>query len=287
MAQIIQTKQFKPKHLFAIAFSFFVFQLYLLLRSFPAEYNIYLRYLERIESGNSFWNSFWFGSELVGEIGLIFRFLGALSFLAFAWLLLVHRDFVFSHLKKAAILEGAYYIFMTPFILSLYLRPNTSLVNLEAGLSYTLQIIFISPAFFMLFYELRKKTLNKPELLKFGAIAVIGFTFSLWIKHFLLMLYALPINLYDPVLFLGLFNATFTILFAGLILFLSFLPIIRKQSLTFNTRTAGVGFFLIGLHFVIYIIVSLFSQRYWDFMMLTELWALIFIILGAGYLVSR
>ena len=282
-----KSNQFKAPLIFSLAVVFFVFILFLFLRSFSAEYNIYLRYLDRVQTNDPFWTSFWFGSELTGEVGLILRFIGACSFLIFAYLLFTRKDFAFSHLKRAVILEGIYYLFMVPFILSLYLRPNTTTVNLEAGLSYTLQILFISPAFFMLYHKISKPVSDKVELFRWGAIAVVGFTFALWIKHFLFTLYALPINLNDPILLIGFLNSTLTIFTAGLILLASFLPMIRKHSLNFNVRTVGAGFFLIGLYFIVYFAISLFNQRYWDFMMLTELWALGFIIPGVGYLVKH
>jgi hypothetical protein len=287
MGSQIKLQLFKNLYILAIALSFFIFQLFLFLRSFPAEYNIYLRYLERMQTNDPFWTSLWFGSELTGEVGLIFRFAGACLFLAFTWLLLRRGKPHFKFLKIAILFEGIYYLFMLPFILSLFLRPNTSIVNLEAGLSYTLQILFISPAFLMLYYKLRQPTKNKHELFKYGAIAVIGFTFALWIKHFMLMLYALPIDFTNPILVIGSLNATLMILLAGMLLLVSFLPILKKQKLTFNPRLAGIGFLLIGLHFILYIAVSLMIQRYWDFMMLTELWAVGFIILGVGYITKR
>ncbi len=283
----VKPQLFKNRYILAIALSFFIFQLFLFLRSFPAEYNIYLRYIDRMQTNDPFWTSFWFGSELTGEVGLIFRFTGACLFLAFTLLLLRHEKPYFTLLKRAVLFEGIYYIFMLPFILSLFLRPDTNLVNLEAGLSYTLQILFISPAFLMLYYKLRQPTKNKPELFKLGAIVVIGFTLALWIKHFMLMLYALPINLTNPILVVGSLNATLTILFAALFLLAAFLPILKKQKLTFNPKLAGIGFLLIGIHFIVYIAVSLMIQRYWDFMMLTELWAVGFIILSIGYITKR
>ena len=124
-------------------------------------------------------------------------------------------------------------------------------------------------------------------MFRWGAIAVVGYTFALWIKHFLLMLYALPIDLANPILVVGSLNAALTILVAGLILTAAFLPLIRRQRLSFNPRLAGLGFLLVGVHFVVYIAVSLLVQRYWDFMMLTELWALAFIILSVGYISKR
>jgi hypothetical protein len=278
---------FKVRYIFALAISFFIFELILFLRSFPAEYNIYLRYQTRMQTNDPFWTSFWFGSELTGEVGLIFRFVGACFFIAFSWILVKRGQAILSCLKGAVLLEGVYYLFMIPFILSLYFRPNTTLVNLEAGLSYTLQIIFVSPVFLMLYSTLRKTPIDKAQMFRLGAFAVIGYTFALWIKHFLLMLYALPINLVNPILVVGTLNATLTILVAGLILIAAFLLVIRRQRLNFNPRLAGIGFLLIGLHFVIYIAVSLLIQRYWDFMMLTELWALAFIILSIGYIFKQ
>jgi hypothetical protein len=277
----------RVRYIFAFVISFFIFELYLFLRSFPAEYNIYLRYQTRMQNSDPFWTSFWFGSEVTGEVGLILRFVGVCFLFAFSWILVRRGQAIYLYLKRAVLLEGIYYLFMIPFILSLYLRPNTTLINLEAALSYTLQIIFISPAFLMLYSTFKKTPIDKVQMFKWGAIAIIGYTFALWIKHFLLMLYALPINFANPILVVGSLNATLTILVAGLILTATFLPIMRKQRLSFNSRLAGIGFLLIGLHFVVYFAVSLMIQRYWDFMMLTELWALAFIILSFGYIFKR
>ena len=287
MDSLTKSELIRVRYIFALVISFFIFELYLFLRSFPAEYNIYLRYQTRMQTDDPFWTSLWFGSELTGEVGLILRFVGVCFLVTFSWILVKRGQAIYSYLKRAVLLEGVYFLFMIPFILSLYLRPNTNIVNLEAALSYTLQIIFISPAFLMLYSTLKKTPIDKTQMYKWGAIAIIGYTFALWIKHFLLMLYALPINLANPVLAVGSLNATLTILVAGLILTATFLPIIRKQKLSFNPRLAGLGFLLIGVHFVVYIAVSLLVQRYWDFMMLTELWALAFIVLSIDYISRR
>jgi hypothetical protein len=276
----------RATYIFALAISFFIFELFLFAKSFNADYNLYLRYLSRMQNSDPFWTSFWFSSELVGEVGLALRFFGSCFFLAFTYLLLKRRELVLSYLKRAVLLEGAYYLFNLPFILSLYLRPGTSLVNIEAGLSYTLQILFVTPAFFMLYSKLRKPALDKAEVSKWGAIAVIGFTFGLWIKHLLLNIYALPINLQSPVLTAGFLNSTFTIAVAGFILFFAFVPLIRKRQGTFSFKAVGTAFVLIGAYFTIYLIVSLFNQNYLNFLLLTELWAIAFVIPGIGLLIK-
>ena len=251
------------------------------MKSFPAEYNLYLRFLERLQTSDPFWTSFWFASELIGEIGLALRFIGACFALAFASVLAAKGQTIFSHLRKAVLLEGAYYVFNLPFIVSLFARPNTSIVNVEAGLSYLLQLLLVSPAFFVLYAKL--KTPNpgaNGDYYKWGAIGAIGFTLALWVKHFLLNVYALPISLENPVLAIGLLNSALTMLFAGVILTIALFPKVWKKTLNYNQKLLGTAFLLIGVYFTIYIAIATVNQRYSSFLSLTELWAIAFIIPG-------
>lgn len=272
--------------LFVIA-AFFVFLLYLFVKSFPAEYNLYLRFLERVQVDDPFWTSFWFASELVGEVGLIERFAGSCFAVIFAVLLVKNRQIAFSYLRKAVLFEGAYYLFILPFIVSLFARPSTSIVNLEAGLSYALQIVLVSPVFFVLYTKMKKSSLDLTEISRWGALSIVGFTFALWVKHFLLNLYALPINLEDPVLLVGFLNSALTMLLAGVFLLVAFLPVIQRKQLGFNFRVAGVAFLLIGVYFLVYIAVSLVNQGYLSFLGLTEWWAVSFLVMGVGFLARQ
>ena len=265
------SSQVKTKALpiLVLGLAFFTFQLFLLTRSFSAEYHIYLRFVELLQTSNPFWTSLWFSSELVGEVGLVFRFAGA-SFLAvFAWQLFRKKHFALPYLRKAVLLEGAYYLFNLPFIVSLFARPQTTTVNLEAGLSYSLQILLVTPTFFMLYIKLKKQSTDHTALFKWGATAIVAFTFALWTKHFLLNLYALPINFTEPILLLGFFNSTLTILIAGFFLIFAFWPSIRKEQTNFNSKAAGIAFLLIGMYWAIYLIIAFLSSRYMSYLFLT------------------
>ena len=284
MSKLVKSKALD---ILAVALVFFIFQLFLFGKSPFAEYNLYSRFIARLQTSDPFWTTFWFSSELVGEVGLALRFVGASFFLVFGWVLFRKKEFAFSYLRKAVLLEGAYYLFNLPFIVSLFARPNTSLVNMEAALSYTLQIILVTPAFCKLYTKLKKPTLDAAQLFKWGAIAIIGFTFALWAKHFLLNLYALPIDFTNPTLLLGFLNSALTLLVAGLILIVSFLPAIRSQKLSFNSKAVGAAFLLIGVYFAIYVLISLLNQRFMNFLVLTELWAIAMLILGVGFLVNN
>ena len=281
MSKLVKSKAL---YLLAVALAFFIFQLFLFGKSPFAEYNLYLKFIARLPISDSFWASFRFSSELVWEVGLALRFIGACFFLAFAWVLFRKKEVKVSYLRKAVLLEGAYYLFNLPFIVDLFARPNTSLVSMEAALSFTLQIILVTPAFFILYTKLKKPTLDVAQLFRWGAIAIIGFTFALWAKHFLLNLYALPIDFTNPTLLLGFLNSALTLLVAGLILIGAFLPVIRMQKLSFNSKAVAAAFILTGVYFAMYVMISLLNQRFMNYLVLTELWAIAMLLLGAGVL---
>ncbi len=280
-------RNFRAKLLGAVIVSFFVFQLFLFVKSFPAEFNLYLRFLERLQISDPFWTWFWFASELVGEVGLIVRFAGACFALAFTWFFAKNGEIRFSYLRKAVLFEGAYYLFIIPFIVSLFTRPNTSIVNVEAGLSYALQIVLITIPFFMLYTKMKRAKTEKAEVKRWGAIAIVSYTFALWIKHLLLNLYALPVSSSDSALLVGFLNSALTMFFAGSILLSAFLPIIRRTKDKINYRALGIAFLLLAAYFLTYVGVSFFSQRYMSFLTLTELWAISFLIPGIGFIMKK
>src|SRR4030067_2136484 len=245
----------------------------------------------RIETSGAFWPLMSFVSEFTAEIGLVLRFVGACSFVAFAWKFLTKKVLPLSVLRKAVLLEGVHYLFYTPFIIYLFIRPasesRTQIRIYETAISYTIQTILVSPTFILLYTKMRRPNVENTKLFKWGAIAVTSFVFSLWTKHFLFNLYALPIDLASPILVVGLLNSTLTMLTAALILLLTFLPVIRGKTRSFSSRAVGIAFILIGVYFVIYILAALLNPGYMAFLWLTELWAITLAILGTGFLIKR
>jgi len=208
----------------------------------------------------------------------------SLFFVAFVWMLFRKKAFFFSFLGKAVLFEGAYYLFILPFVIFLFTMPYSStlsqIVGQEAALSYSLQTILVSPAFLVLYNKLKHPNLDIAKLFKWGAIGIVNFTFALWVKHLLLNIYALPINVADPVLLVGFLNSALTLLIAALVLLITFLPVIREKRRVFSSRGMGVGLVLIGVYFIIYVLVAMLNQRYFSFLELTELWAITMPIVG-------
>jgi hypothetical protein len=280
----------KAKYFLVVSATFFVYQFYLLLNSFSAVGRIY-DIIFHGASAPSFWSVFWFASEIIGEIGLLVRFSGACFLFYFLLVLVIKKKTLLSWLRKAILLEGAYYLFMLPFIAYLFARPygtsQAQLVGLEAALSYTLQMLLISPVFFVLFTKLRQLNLNSIKVAKWGAIAVIGFVFALWVKHFMLNIYALPIDFSNGVLAVGFFNSVLTMLAAVVLLTIALWPAIREKSPNLSYRIAGMSLVLVGFYFVVYIIVAFFNKTYMSFLELTEIWAISMFVAGLGLILER
>ncbi len=282
----------KSAYIFVVAIAFILFQLYILVNSFPAIHRMYSNIPAVIETRGQFWTLFWFLSELSGEIGLILRFIGACLFVVFAWVLSRRKEFSLSFFRKAVLIEGVYYLFYIPFITYLFTRPVSQatralLVYRETAISYTIQTILIFLSFILLYKKTRLPNITPSQLSKWGAIAVVSFIFALWVKHFMFNLYALPIDFSNPVLLVGLLNSTLTMLAAAIIMLVTLMPVIRGRSTSFSSRAVGIAFITLGIYFIVYIFVALNDSTYMAFLPLTELWAIAFTVLGAGFLKER
>ena len=276
----------KAPFILAVAAAFFVFQLILLVKSFPADYQIAQRVLELISSGRSLSPLVWLASELTGEVGLIIRFVGACFFLAFAMILLIKKKLSWSILRKGVLLEGIYYLFNLPFIIYLFIRPSGNIATFGAATSYAIQLMLVTPSFLILYLKLRNKNFERLELAKWGALAIIGFTFALWVKHFALALYALPFSLNDAVLVVGFVNSALTLLVAGALMIVAFRPVLTQKSVDFNAKMFGAALVLVGVYVIIFVSIAWLRVDYLSWINLIDWWILAMPVLGANLLIK-
>jgi hypothetical protein len=228
---------------------------------------------------------FHLAGELTGEVGVILRFVGACFLLAFAVVLVWKKTVSWSFMRKAVLLEGIYYVFNIVFIVYLFVKGGP-FANYGAATSYLLQMLLVTPIFLMLYFKLKRND-DIQEVAKWGALAITGFIFALWSKHFLLALYALPLNFSNPVFLVGFLNSALTLLLAGIIMIVVLLPIIKKKSLSFNTKAFGAALILAGLYTVIFLAIALFTPPYRNWISLIDWWTIVFIVLGVGYLTIK
>jgi hypothetical protein len=184
-------------------------------------------------------------------------------------------------------LEGIYYLFNLPFIIYLLTGSGGS-TEILAALSYAVQMILVTPIFLKLYLTLRKPDFEPLQTARMLAFAIIGFTFALWVKHFALALYALPPpSLENVVLLFGFVNSTITLLTAGILMVLAFLPLLKKQNLRFSTGLFGAGLILMGAYVAVFLVVSVFAPAYWTWISLIDWWIIAMPILGISLLLKK
>ena len=270
-----------------VTVGFMAYQVYLTLNSFSALYNIALSTTERWQRTGSFWPLFQLTSESFGEVGLLLRLVGACLLVAVVWLLVKKQRVSVPILRKVVLLEAAYFLFYIPFVVYLLSRPSNAATGLEAGLSYALQIVLVSPSLYMFYHELKKSEQGSDGtgIVKWFAIAFCLYVFALWVKHFIFAIYAVGIDFSEPIAIAGSVNSILTLLFAAAGALLVFLPIIREKRLSFSWRGLGIVMFLAGVYFIVFDLISLVNSDYARWVGLTEWWAASLLGLGVVFTV--
>ena len=278
----------RPKSAFILASAivFFLFLLNIFLNSFSADYRIFLRDTASYYNTGSLMPLFHLAGELTGEVGVILRFAGACILLIFAAILVRKSTFSWTLLAKAVLFEGIYYLFNIVFIAYLLVRGN-AITYYGAAASYLLQLLFVTPVFIVLYFKLKSSNRDIKEVAKWVAFAIIGFVFALWAKHFLLAIYALPMDFSIPTFAFGFVNSVFTLLIAGLIMIVVLAPVYKKKTILFNSNGFGGALILAGFYAIIFLVISLFNMEYMRWISLIDWWTIVFVVLGIGFLIIR
>ena len=205
----------------------------------------------------------------------------------FAATLVVKKALSWSLLRKSVLLEGLYYIFNVPFIIYLIARPNGSIATLGAAISYTAQLLLVTPIFLMLYLKLKGKNFDALSVAKWAAAAIVGFTFALWVKHFALAIYALPLVFNDVCFVVGFVNSVLTLLVAGVLMIVAFMPLLKKKSVVFNVKLFGVALILMGVYAIVFVAIALVKTDYLTWISLVDWWIIVMPVLGASLLLKE
>ena len=277
--------QRKAPYVIVAAAALLIYETYLLQKSFLALYQIYLNITQNAGPGGvSAQGYMWFFSESSGEVGLILRFVGSLFFVAFA-VALWRKKPSLAFLKWGVLLEAVQYLFLIPFITQWVVFGG--LAAELTVISFSLQIVLITPTLLVLYLRLKKPQTIQTAILKAAAVAATAFMFAMWIKHFLFNIYALPIDFSNPALTVGFVNSAVTLLASALILTVVFLPLIRGKSSSFSFKGFGTALIVAEIYFIVYLCIAAVNPGYQSFVFLTELWMVSLIVAGAGFLLDR
>jgi NO-binding membrane sensor protein with MHYT domain len=185
------------------------------------------------------------------------------------------------------LLESIYYLFNLPFIFYLFMGGSSSTASLGAALSYAGQLLIVTPIFLKLYLTLRKTGFELAQAARWIALAIVAFTFGLWVKHFALSLYALPpFSLGDAVFAVGFVNSAVTLLAAGLMMIAAFWPVIKKNG-TYRRILFGVALILMGVYAAVFLCACVLSPIYAVWVKLVDFWIIIMPILGVGVLLKK
>ncbi len=280
-------KRFQPfaPYFLAVALSFLIYQLYLVQNSFSALRMIAISTTARNQATGSLWPLLQLSSEISGEVGLLLRLVDACLLVILAWLFLRKRELSFSLMKKAVLLEAAYFLFYLPFVIYLLTNPGHSVAGVEAGISYALQIGLVTPSLLMLYLKLKKQETEggKSQIAKWFAVAFCCYVSSLWVKHFIFAMYSVGFNFTTLVLAVGSLNSVATLLITSVASLVVFLPVIRGERTSFDLKAVGGILICIGTYFIIFILVSLVNANYSNWVGLIEWWATALPILGLSF----
>jgi len=270
-----------------VAIIFLIYQVYLVQNSFSALYNIALSTTSRWQITGSLWPLFQLTGESFGEVGLLLRFVSSCFFASVGWLMFRKQQISVPIFRKAVLLEATYFLLYLPFVAYLLTHPSNVATGFEAGLSYALQIVLVSPCLLMLYRELKGFELGKDNahVIKWFAIAVCAYVFALWVKGFLFAVYAVGIDFSEAILIVGSVNSVATLLLAAVGAVAVFLPVIRGKRANFSWRGLGAVLICAGAYFAIFDLVSLVNAHYLDWVGLTEWWAASLMVLGVFFVV--
>lgn len=277
----------KAAPLMVVALAFLIFLLAILVRSIPMMQYITHDTIELLSQG-ALWAYAWFGWELIGEVGLVVRILGAAFFLAFALSLIRKSTLSSPYLRRSVIFEGIYYVFNLPATVFLFVAAPQITAGYQAGIgaavSFTAQMLIVTPIFLKFYFKLKNPSAEPLEVKQWAAFAIVSFVFALWFKHFMLAFYVLPFNMGNPVLVVGFLNSTLMVLAACLLLLIAFIPWLKKKNMKFNSKMLSLALFLMGLYAAVFVGVALLAPGYLRAINLIDLWLIAIPILGAGVL---
>jgi len=219
--------------------------------------------------------------EFASSIGIYLRFFGGVLAVSSAYLFSMNDSRYINRFSKVLIFESLYFVLFIPsgihFIILSFSEFAFVGFNLYTGVSFLLQGLIIFPTLFLLSRKLKanKKGIN----LRVIGIAAPLYVFGIWIKHAFFWFFILSMTTTTLFENVGMINSIFTLLIATLISLYAVTPLIHNTK-KINSRIVGTSLTVIGIHFVIYFIVSIWVPIYSSYLYLTEFWMISLLIPG-------
>ena len=187
----------------------------------------------------------------------------------------------------ALFLEGLYFLLWIPSVQFL-LRPGFSSMPLATG--YVLQILFTVPFLWVLAVKVASyhESSQKPQLLKFGAVAFVGYTAALTVNElsrWTSMISAETLKfLSQGIHAIGFLNA-FALMPLAVVFAIVGAVKLSKQKEHAAMKWLGASLAVLGLNYVIYVIYSYYANSL-NSLPLVDVWTIPLLGLGIALIVN-
>jgi len=221
--------------------------------------------------------------EFASTVGIYLRLIGAVLAVSSAYLFYKNDSMYLARLRNVILFESLYFASFIPAgIIHLFLSFSEFTFagfNLYTGASYSLQGLAIVPV--LLFLSRRLRVDKDASNLRWIGIATPLYIGGIWIKHAFFWFSTLSMTttstLFETV---GMINSIFALLVAALLSLYACTPLIRNTK-KINSGMIGASLIMVGIHFVIYFIVSIWVPIYSSYLYLTEFWMISLLIPGS------
>lgn len=242
--------------------------------------------------GESFGGVMYVWMEVSGAIGTTVRSLGVLFGIIVLYLL-SFRNKSFLDVKKLVVgglLIEAFYYFMVGFPSGVFMTTigyGGEAVTL--GMAYLLQFLFTTPFLVILSVKIYRKNENKKEIkfLKWIALAFVGYVITLWsnsVFRWFDMVGSEGLSFFSTgIRTIGALNAFVTMTLAVIFSIIGASYVLRgKKNPSF---WVGLSVIMVGIHYLIYLVYSIYFGGMINSVMLVEVWAIP--LLGLGVSIVR
>jgi len=219
--------------------------------------------------------------EFASTTGIYLRLIGGILAVSSAYLFYRNDSRYLDRLSKVILFESLYFASFIPagiiHLLLSFSEFTFAGFNIYTGTSYSLQGLIIVPVLLLLSRKLKAD--NSINLRWLGVAAPL-YLFGIWMKHAFFWFSTLSMTT-TSTLFetLGMINSIFTLLAAALLLSYACTPLIRSTKKV-NSGIIGASLTIVGIHFVIYFMVSMWVPIYSSYLYLTEFWMISSLIPG-------
>ena len=255
--------------------------LYWLSATFDTLYTYILRGITL----SQFLSAYFLSDVLALTIGIVLRFIGLCLVFGVVYLVWGSKAWSFARVKKkiaaAVFFEGVYFLSFLP--IAIFYLGSGFLSTLFIG--YILETISVFPLLTVLSLKIwRYNGSIKTKLANWISLASIGYLTHIWISNMFRWLSMVEMSgldfLFQGSVVIGFLNSVITLSLSLIIAVAGYYYLSIKDNLKIGIKLFGAALIFLSLHFIIYIIYSVFVGASLYSIMLVENWPVA--VLGLG-----